>query len=64
MNRKASIELGMPTRSKDQELVFECSAALGALLDHIAEELATEFVRLMRASAPPEPEEGRSVEKL
>ena len=52
-------------RGKDEseEWAFYQNAAVRALLDHVAQELATEFVRLMRASvvagteAQPEKEE-------
>ena len=63
MSWNRSREAEVPEGLKDQELGFECSPAVRALLDHIAQELAREFVKLMRASACPEsdrsPEEER-----
>lgn len=38
------------TQGEDDEWVVSQNPAVRALLDHVAEELAAEFVRLMKAS--------------
>lgn len=63
MSRDESAEAGVPEGLKDQELGVECNPAVRALLDHIAQELATEFVKLMRASACPAPDRSPEEER-
>lgn len=49
--------------SEGDEWTFRTNAAVRTLLDHVAEELAAEFVRLMRASAGVESGAGPDKEK-
>ena len=54
---------GERAREPDDRWVFSLDPAIRALLDHVAEELAAEFVRLMKASGvretDAEPKEGK-----
>ncbi len=50
-------------RPEDDEWSVKQNPAVRALLDHVAEELAAEFVRLMRSSVAPESEQGFSEEE-
>lgn len=47
----------------DDEWTFMQNPAVRALLDHVAEELAAEFVRPMRSSVAPESERGSGEEE-
>jgi hypothetical protein len=46
-----------------EDWAFTQNPAVRALLDHVAEELAAEFVRLMRSSVAPESEQGSGEEE-
>lgn len=54
---------GEPAGEPDDPWAFSADPAIRALLDHVAEDLAAEFVRLMKASVvqetEAEPKEGK-----
>jgi hypothetical protein len=63
----AEVEGQTGRRSADEpgndEWTFMQNPAVRALLDHVAEELAAEFVKLMRASVDSESKAGSGKEK-
>lgn len=64
MNDFESHDRGKPVdEPRDDEWAFKQNPAVRALLDHVAEDLAAEFMRLIGASAAPESEAGSGEEE-